>query len=81
MRFFKNSDGKIMMDQADWTVALLAIASIILVTLNSCIIDACNWQLPLLQLYTSNTVVSLLFFPVVFYLCCLFFPVPQSTWA
>lgn len=55
-----------MMDQADCTVVLLAIASIILITLNSCIIDACNWQLPLLQLYTSNIGVSLPFFPVVF---------------
>lgn len=54
------------MDQADRTVALLTITSIILVTLNSCIIDACNCQIPLLQLYTSNTGVSFTFFPVVF---------------
>lgn len=35
MNFLKTCDGKIMTDQADCTVALLAIASIILVTLNS----------------------------------------------
>lgn len=35
--------------------------------------DACNWQLPLLQLYTSNTGVSLLFSPVFFFTSVIYF--------